>query len=112
MKKISLPDEFSNAASIQNRYDNTEFTTEQFQAVGVPVMTDFTDIRIRNGEYVSCTFEGNNFINTGAAGTKFTNSELISCNITGANMQFCDFSESVIRDNTPETCVIANTNFN
>lgn len=112
MKKISLPDEFSNAASILNRYDNTEFTTEQFQAVGVPVMTDFTDIRIRNGEYVSCTFEGNNFINTGAAGTKFTNSELISCNITGANMQFCDFSESVIRDNTPETCVIANTNFN
>lgn len=112
MKKTNVPDEFSNAASILQRYDNTEFATEQFQAVGVPVTTDFTDLRIRNGKYVSCTFKGNSFMNTGAAETKFTNSELISCNITGANMQFCDFSESVIRDNTPETCVIANTNFN
>ena len=108
MKKTNVPDEFSNAASILQRYDNTEFATEQFQAVGVPVTTDFTDLRIRNGKYVSCTFKGNSFMNTGAAETKFTNSELISCNITGANMQFCDFSESVIRDNTPETCVIAN----
>lgn len=112
MKKINLPDKFSNAASILKRYDNTEFATEQFQAVGVPVTTNFTDLRIRNGKYVSCIFKGNSFMNTGASGTKFTNSELISCNITGANMQFCDFSESVIRDNTPETCVIANTNFN
>ena len=27
-------------------------------------------------------------------------------------MQFCDFSGCVIRDNTPQTYVIANTNFN
>ena len=72
MKKTNVPDEFSNAASILQRYDNTEFATEQFQAVGVPVTTDFTDLRIRNGKYVSCTFKGNSFMNTGAAETKFT----------------------------------------
>ena len=112
MKKTNLPDKFNNAASILKRYDNTELVTKQFQAVGVPVTTDFTNLRIRNGKYVSCTFKGNSFMNAGASGTKFTNSELISCNITGANMQFCDFSGCVIRDNTPQTYVIANTNFN
>lgn len=112
MKKTNVPDKPKNAVSVLKKYDDTEFSIDQFQAVDVSVTTDFTDLRIRNGKYVSCIFKGNSFLNAGAAETKFTNSELISCNITGANMQFCDFSGSIIRDNTPKTYTIANTNFN
>lgn len=102
----------SEAVSVLQKYDNTEFSHELYKGCGIPVSTDFTGMRIKNGDYTDCTFNGNNFQYSGAAGSHFRKCTFISCNINGSNMQFCDFSNSVFRDNTEETHLIQGTNFN
>lgn len=100
------------ALHILQKYDDTEFVKAPYKGCGCLIPTDFTEQRIKNGEYIDCTFNGNYFLYTGAAGTRFWNCKFNSCNINGSNMQFCDFSNSVFRDNTKETHVIQGTNFN
>lgn len=102
----------SEAVNILQKYDNTEFSQDVYKGCGCPITTDFTGIRIKNGDYIDCTFNGNNFQYTGAAGSHFCKCKLISCNINGSNMQFCDFSNSVFCDNTEETYLIQGSNFN
>ncbi len=102
----------SEAVDILQKYDNTEFSQDFYKGCGCPVSTDFTGIRIKNGDYTECTFNGNSFQYTGAAGSHFRKCTFISCNINGSNMQFCDFSNSVFRDNIEETHLIQGTNFN
>lgn len=102
----------SEAVQILQRYDNTEFSKDPYKGCGCLVPTDFTGVRVKNGEYIDCTFDGNEFQYTGAAGTRFWRCEFISCNINDSNMQFCDFSNSIFRDNTEETHLIHGTNFN
>ncbi len=100
------------AVQILRRYDNTEFFQDTFKGCGCPITTDFTGLRVKNGEYTDCVFDGNNFQYTGAAGTHFRKCKFLSCKINGSNMQFCDFSNSTFCDNTEKTHLIQNTNFN
>lgn len=102
----------SEAVQILQRYDNTEFSKDPYKGCGCLVPTDFTGVRVKNGEYIDCVFNGNEFQYTGAAGTRFWKCEFISCHINDSNMQFCDFSNSIFRDNTEETHLIHGTNFN
>lgn len=100
------------ALYILQKYDDTEFVKDPYKGCGCRISTDFTGVRIKNGEYVDCTFDGNDFQYTGTAGTRFWKCKFISCNINGSNMQFCDFSNSSFCDNTKETHIIQATNFN
>lgn len=93
-------------------YDNKEFSDVPYKGCNCLVPTDFLGKRIKNGEYSNCTFNGNNFQFTGAAGTRFLGCKFIACNINGSNMQFCDFSNSIFSNNTKETHIIEGTNFN
>ena len=71
----------SEAVNILQKYDNTEFSQDVYKGCGCPITTNFTGIRIKNGDYIDCTFNGNNFQYTGAAGSHFCKCKLISCNI-------------------------------
>lgn len=108
VKNITL----SEAVKAIQKYDNTEFSQASYKGCGCQILTDFTGLRVRNGEYTDCTFNGNEFKYTGAASSRFRKCKFISCNINGSNMQFCDFSNSVFCDNTERTHVIEGTNFN
>lgn len=100
------------AVKVLQRYDDTEFSDDFYKGCGCPIYTDFTGVRVKNGEYIDCIFKGNNFKYTGAAGSHFRKCEFNSCNINGSNMQFCDFSNSIFCNNTKETHLIQGTNFN
>lgn len=102
----------ADALHILQSYDSTEFHQHKYKACNITVPTNFEGQRIKNGEYKNCKFNGNNFEYVGASGTIFGKCELNGCQITGANMQFCDFSRSIIRNNTNETHKIEGTNFN
>lgn len=106
--------DYSNAIAVLQQYDNTEFTDNQYRAVGVEIPNDFTGQRIKNGVYKRCLFNKNSFKYAGASGTIFDECTLVDCDINGSNMQFCDFSNSKIiytKENNNEKMIQA-TNLN
>lgn len=103
--------EFIDSKHILQKYDNTEFKDDCYNATGIDVTSDFIEERIKNGMYKDCTFHGNRFQYTGAAGIMFHNCEMSDCLIEGTNMQFADFLDSQILYNNKEH-KIQGCNFN
>jgi len=102
-----------NIRKILKKYDNTEFLEMQYTGCGIKnIPDDFTGQRIKNGYYEECDFNGNSFKYVGASGTRFRACTLNDCIIQGANMQFCDFSNSHIRDNNNTDPMIDASNLN
>lgn len=98
---------------ILKKYDNTEFLEKQYTGYGIKnIPDDFTAQRIKNGDYKKCHFNGNSFKYAGASGTRFRACKLNDCIIQGANMQFCDFSNSFIQNNHQDKAKIEDSNLN
>lgn len=111
---ITLPDLDKLPDTCENleRYDNTEFTTLNYSGYDRIITTDFTGQRIKNGHYLKCQFPGNSFRYAGASDSYFYNCRLVDCEINGANMQFCDFSESKLISQKEKHKMIQASNLN
>lgn len=102
-----------NARELLQKYDNMEFSELQYKGYKLEnVPDDFTGQRIKNGDYEECCFNGNSFKYAGAAGTRFRACTLNNCIIQGANMQFCDFSNSRIQNNKSTETMLDASNLN
>lgn len=102
-----------NARKILEKYDDTEFLEMQYISYGIKnVPDDFTGQRIKNGHYEGCNFNKNSFKYAGASGTRFRTCTLNDCIIQGANMQFCDFSNSHIQSSNNTEAMIDASNLN
>lgn len=102
-----------NAKEILQKYDNNEFSVLQYTGCGLKnVPDDFTGQRIKNGDYKACHFNGTSFKYAGASGSRFLSCTLNDCIIQGANMQFCDFSNSYIQNSNNTEAMISASNLN
>lgn len=115
MEELSLfeTDKLQNIRNILKKYDDTEFSEKQCIGYGIKnIPDDFTGQRIKNGDYKECCFNGNSFKFAGASGTRFRACTLNDCMIQGANMQFCDFSNSCIQNKNQPKAMIDASNLN
>ena len=102
-----------NVRELLQKYDNMEFSELQYKGYKLEnVPDDFTGQRIKNGDYEECSFNGNSFKYVGAAGTRFRACTFTGCVIQGANMQFCDFSNSRIQSNKNTKTMLDASNLN
>ncbi len=102
-----------NARELLQKYDSMEFLELQYTGYKLEnVPDDFTGQRIKNGDYEECRFNGNSFKYVGAAGTRFRACTFTDCVIQGANMQFCDFSNSRIQNNKNARAMLDASNLN
>lgn len=115
MEELSFfeTDKLQNIRNILKKYDDTEFSEKQYIGYGIKnIPDDFTGQRIKNGDYKECSFNGNSFKFAGASGTRFRGCTLNDCIIQGANMQFCDFSNSCIQNRNQSETMIDASNLN
>ena len=106
-------DKPQNIRKILKKYDNTEFSEMQYTGNKIKdVPDDFTGLRIKNGDYNECCFNGNSFRYAGASGSRFRSCTLNDCIIEGVNMQFCDFSNSCIQSSNSDRAMINASNLN